>query len=405
MEDREYMDFSETDIGDFNYEISPEESALKKTTSKKKEKVLNKKEKLDKWIKEKELIKDKKGLDMLFDSEVNIFGLYRMFSKGLGLQKTPAYSKSIYRIIEIANKIFKEAFYDFDIIFSKEDSLLSIVFHYPEIELENSVSDKHSIYNMYVIGEFIIAENGIQFHYLKGIRTTFTLAEIHSEYSHSHLKSDIKRVQKFCLGTRTPLDNLRKIYFNVLPNTSDERIEDYFFEYMINVENYINWESQEGGPYVYMDKIGLCINVRKAEFESMAESSKSINEPIFNILKRNPQFLKFIPKGDFTEIIINKEHIESLVSKGLMANELHYNSSIYLFKEGINEFMIKMEKEIIAKREIENIAFYFKKNIRHDIKIIESDKKHHTNFSNNHNYNWSEIFKIINETIKKLITH
>ena len=90
---------------------------------------------------------------------------------------------------------------------------------------------------------------------MRTIRTSFTLAELHSGYSHSHSPSrpyDIKtpiytytRGRSCCLGTG-PLGQLMGDYID----------SNILMSLCIYIEKWVRWESLEGGPYIKMEKIG-----------------------------------------------------------------------------------------------------------------------------------------------------
>ena len=122
---------------------------------------------------------------------------------------------------------------------------------FPKETISNSKGQKHTIYDLYIKIDFV---NSI-FVDMRTIRTSFTLAELHSGYSHSHSPSrpyDIKtpiyiyaRGRHCCLGTG-PLGQL-------MGQTIDSNV---LMSLCIYIEKWVRWESLEGGPYINMEKVG-----------------------------------------------------------------------------------------------------------------------------------------------------
>jgi hypothetical protein len=128
-----------------------------------------------------------------------------------------------------------------------------ITIRFPEIEISNSRGRKHRIYDLYV--RFHVTAKGrlvrVKNHYLYGIRTTGTHAEIRYYYGHSHLpRMDWKRVAMgaFCTG-RGPINECCRS----LSQGFDERAFTLFSH---SLKSFIRWESLEGKPYRYITDIG-----------------------------------------------------------------------------------------------------------------------------------------------------
>ena len=122
---------------------------------------------------------------------------------------------------------------------------------FPKETISNSKGQKHTIYDLYIKIDF----SDSRFVDMRTIRTSFTLAELHSGYSHSHSPSrpyDTKtpiyiyaRGRHCCLGTG-PLGQL-------MGQTIDSNV---LMSLCIYIEKWVRWESLEGGPYINMEKVG-----------------------------------------------------------------------------------------------------------------------------------------------------
>lgn len=132
----------------------------------------------------------------------------------------------------------------------------TLYLYYPELTLKNSYGLEHTIYDM-VIRLGVDGMNGYVDSALLGKRYSFSEAELRSRYSHSHLEKlsldedDVltNRFKRFCIGTSdTP--------FGKLMNSLQKRNSVVEFEMLIvQIEEYLKWESKEGKPHVHMDTI------------------------------------------------------------------------------------------------------------------------------------------------------
>jgi len=130
---------------------------------------------------------------------------------------------------------------------------LSIVIHFPKINITNKNKQVHELLDLYVSLDFTDwGEKTLNMLSVKGTRGTVTIAEAVSKYRHSHLpRMPFKGMTmgafiNFCTGT-SDLVNTMSMYN--MKNDFDETI----FELLLHqVEPHVSWESLEGGPHVKM---------------------------------------------------------------------------------------------------------------------------------------------------------
>lgn len=371
-------------------------STKKKPVVKKKKPALSKEQE---WIKEKvlefsEKPDDIKGVDLMF-APVNKTGLHRVYGtsrfnlSALSSSMSAATKwKGVHKVYSLAKKVFEEAFYDFDIHLLKSDQSFWIIFKYPEVEVTNSIPDVHHIYDMYVTGIFHFDNARLSFNELQGQRTKFTTAEHQSKYVHSHLRSEMYYPQTFCLGDDTALQNFkhRQLYFN----EEDQAIKDYFFEYMMNVEQYICWESQEGGPYTYIDRVELNLKVGDI-VEANSIKKETVVERITDILMRNPACLKLYKKGNFIQYHLNKDRLKMLFDASVGQNTIHHGEYLYHMEDNTKEFIDIAEDRLIDKTTKKAISFDYKENRNAEVIIIASDEKHRKKFKSSPTYNFAYV--------------
>lgn len=149
----------------------------------------------------------------------------------------------------------------------KERTSYFIVIHFPEINLTNSKGQKHTIRDIFVrfsignirdnetdSGEFLASIN------MQGRRSTFTLKEAESGYSHSHL-STFNNWGSFCLGASS--------FAILLDQVKLSLAEEDWFLLFFSVEKYLQWESLEGGPYSRIANITYQQNVPIVNYEQL----------------------------------------------------------------------------------------------------------------------------------------
>lgn len=130
-----------------------------------------------------------------------------------------------------------------------------VYLHYPELEITNNLKQKHTVYDLVV--KFYVDPAG-RLSYLYGKRYSFSAAELLAGYSHSHLQmfsvdndeeSDGSQFTSFCVGGGSTFEKLFKSMYKI--NTTKE-----FELFLIQLEEYLRWESLEGTPYICMVDIG-----------------------------------------------------------------------------------------------------------------------------------------------------
>lgn len=155
-------------------------------------------------------------------------------------------------ILEIANDIFGE---DRVYIPSNQIDLFlidykySLYIHFPILTITNSRKEKHIIKDLYVKFDItcdsLYSSLGINMY---GRRLTLSISEFESNYGHSHISGRSERdFSAFCLGSSD--------FARLILDTKIEKTEYAWNMMLLSLENYLKWESIEGGPYKYMNSI------------------------------------------------------------------------------------------------------------------------------------------------------
>lgn len=160
------------------------------------------------------------------------------------------------KIKNVANEFIGENNCSYTVL-NKESGYLYIKFK--DVAIKNS-SSHTTLINEIIVRIFFIGlyhdkkKDNINFKIgsIDGLRTLFSEDHLNSGYCHSHLRSGLKNnFDDFCLGTGilSFIKNRDKVKKN------DGEFENYIYSILMNVEDYIKWESLEGGPYFTINSI------------------------------------------------------------------------------------------------------------------------------------------------------
>jgi len=150
---------------------------------------------------------------------------------------------------------------------------IEVIIYYSNITIRNTSGNEHNIKSLFVKIQLLNLNDCRMFKFIaiKGARFYITDIEYHSKYRHSHLRSTetCKGVfSNFCIGygiygvycIDVPSDNkIGKTYIGLSTDIFDPTIDDIkvaLQSFFIAVDNYVQWESAEGGPYIAFSSIG-----------------------------------------------------------------------------------------------------------------------------------------------------
>ncbi len=147
------------------------------------------------------------------------------------------------------SSMFDEDKYEIDIEDYGEIHYIKVKLYYPEIEITNSLSLKHTIKDLYVVITFKKGEEKIIFTDLNLFRKTFTPGEAVYNYVHSHYNSrpGWQLEGQVCYGSTDLGKLIEKSRVRLNLRT--------FSSLIIQIENYLKWESIEGVPHRHISHI------------------------------------------------------------------------------------------------------------------------------------------------------
>ena len=139
---------------------------------------------------------------------------------------------------------------------------IEFVIWFPVVNITNSKSERHTIRDLYIRLNPSYAAHGNEFTFIDfdGKRMAATKEEIYSSYQHSHLpprnylvadEGDEDRsgfeFRRFCLGDSE--------INQVLAMLRSRYNEGTFKLLLLQLEEYVNWESIEGTPHIFMANV------------------------------------------------------------------------------------------------------------------------------------------------------
>ena len=152
-------------------------------------------------------------------------------------------------------------------------SKIMVIIHFPVIEIRNE-TQHHTIHDIYVAFE-IFKHHSFKVGKLSGVRTRVSYPEFLAGYRHSHLESTSYSsiyYSQFCLGSG-------EINQTIMICNNEFNI-DFITLYLLQIEQYLSWESIEGGPHIRMVQV---FKKGNAAIVPTCEMSK-INDYLLNLL-------------------------------------------------------------------------------------------------------------------------
>jgi hypothetical protein len=252
------------------------------------------------------------------------------------------------------------------------------VIHYPEIIITNKNHQSHTIRDLYVKLLPFQSGRGFTFFNFKGKRMSATRQEVVSEYQHSHLPGR-KYTQTndndsafdwrpFCLGS----SEIQQVLTMLLGGYEEGK----FKLLMLQLEEYLNYESIEGNPY---KRIANVIGGGKMTVLNSSECGLYYRDLIkrYNIGSLEPKKIDFKLEGNKV-VIVDNDKFEQFLKKSENP-EVYRHSNIAQKDEKGNYFGYRnIPREIsfrilIKPEDYYSIEFFFREELV-SFKLIEEQE-------------------------------
>ena len=136
---------------------------------------------------------------------------------------------------------------DYDFNFNTYSNEYEIILKYNNVTIKNENNKEHFIKSIFIKLFYDIGNNVLKGS-MAGLRGEVSVKEVISTYAHSHLPSHLEEWQTFCLGSSE--------IAGILLDLSKKFDINKFDLLLFNLEEYIKWESLEGGPYTKIENLG-----------------------------------------------------------------------------------------------------------------------------------------------------
>lgn len=147
------------------------------------------------------------------------------------------------KIEEVIETSFQSVFPD---MWDRQNN--DILVHFPELVITNSAKHKHIIRDLFV--KFVFDMDTGHMMMPLAARTTRTYEELINGYSHSHVQLSTRaNWGGFCFGETAIANTLLSLRSK---RVTLESLSGFLFQF----DDYIHWESREGGPYFTIDTLG-----------------------------------------------------------------------------------------------------------------------------------------------------
>jgi hypothetical protein len=248
---------------------------------------------------------------------------------------------------------------------------LDIVIHFPKINMSNSKGCTHIITDLYIRMSPTSSSEGFTFEGFSGKRMSATKEEIHSCYQHSHMPRAGYHVsgeaafayRGFCLGQseiQQALTILRSKY-----------TEGNFKLFLMQLEEYLNWESIEGVPHIRMSDV-------QGDYPTLFLNNNIIGNYIEELTKyrtEHPKELDFILEKNSLRVVQNENFEEYLK---LNKNSDEYYINIITKKDSLGNYFQYSWREVedlgerlSSEEDLAKITFIFRRELI-QFKITES---------------------------------
>lgn len=250
----------------------------------------------------------------------------------------------------------------------RNDIYTTIIVWYPQINITNSVEEKHTIYDLYYRLQFYHDGNSRNLVEFSMCRSSLSESELRIGYQFSHCNSstEFRWNGSLCLGhteLKTIIEGFKYGTFTSIQSL------------LLMLDSYFQWESLEGTPYISMGNVkkeNLLNNLEK-EYHCYYDNKKHFTL-LSHILDTQLEYT-FTPNGiKLTSESVNR--IDTILTE-------KYPSLCYIEKDGFS-YKLKTTYEQYQKRE-GKVLFTFKGNpivskiIKDETKDIVFTKKLHRN--------------------------
>lgn len=158
---------------------------------------------------------------------------------------------------------------------------------FPEIEIQNTPGGKHKIKNL-VVKVYLSDDCSLYSASLSGVRASMTREELAVNYQHSHLSEANNDLSSFCTGGGSRFDTYLKAC------TTKSLTESEFALFLVQLEEYLKWESLEGKPHRMMSSIAAGSNSYPTQVDAISTVNRMTR---YLLMKLTPELIQKTGSG------------------------------------------------------------------------------------------------------------
>jgi hypothetical protein len=236
---------------------------------------------------------------------------------------------------------------------------VKIIIHFPKVVIKNK-SKSHELKDLYVCMVICPYNDTWKMTYLTGFRMSKTLAEINTQYSHSHLPyCSYNNENMFCTGTSgTPLNRALNHV-----NSSPKFDFNMFKYYLHLIKNYVKWESSAGVPHIRMSTL------------NSFKFTKRCKRKLTSIDYMCKQICKYTRPVKSFDIVTNKNKLNNINIHLDVEKIVRYINSIYrttylVYQHNLTGMYMSSTPETIDYDKVNKLHIIFKGEKRY-FKILD----------------------------------
>lgn len=234
--------------------------------------------------------------------------------------------------------------------------------HYPEIIISNSEDIEHTIRDLFFRMEFGINQNKnvyLQNFYI--LRSTYEEKEVFNNYVFSHCNNNnlLQWSNSLCLGYGTPLSDLKTLMCDTSEVTADN-----LEQLIILIDNYLSWESLEGGPYKSIKNLfNINSDTRRIVVKSAIERCFNDyyihleNKLLITDFNWEVQYntIRFVLKNE-QEVMKRITSYDAFCSNGMIIDYINNEEYYKLGNTGVSNIKSLQNRKVITFRDKEYIS-------------------------------------------------
>jgi hypothetical protein len=260
------------------------------------------------------------------------------------------YERLLYKMIDAYQDKFGDAW---DLHYEPQHNSFSVYFvTINDVTIHRYESKtSHLITDLIVVNSIDITSNSIFFNGMKGGRASVLKEETYQEYIHSHLRSYKANtnpfyIDNFCLGSDSDISRM-------LGELSLEFDEEVFQAYLYCQDSVVECESEQGGPYNYINRI---VEPTVKTFSLSVSQYRGYAKHVFEQLVKAPVNVDYYLEGNMYKIQFNSMFKQFVREQTLAILDLTHSGELFCKFDGNFYYPYNAQKKIqLEDQHVDNV--------------------------------------------------